>query len=288
MRILIGYNGTPFSDAAIEDLPAAGLPDKAEALVVTVAELCFATVCWDDATRLADVAVDRIRKAFPEWKFKTLVASGPPAGEILDQANVFNADLIVLGERSGGNDNMFLGPVSQKILTESDCSVRIARPSRGNGARGRRLLIGFDGSAGSIHTVSSVARREWPAETSVRLLSVADSSVLGSIGRFVPQMGDAVVEERLASQWAQTLAHDSLDILLDAGLSASLELRMGHPKNMIVETANEWNADCIFVGPHCAGNSYERFLLGSVSAAVAARAHCSVEVVRHKGPAEWK
>ena len=28
------------------------------------------------------------------------------------------------------------------------------------------------------------------------------------------------------------------------------------------------------------GNRLERFLLGSVSAAVAARAHCSVEVVR--------
>jgi nucleotide-binding universal stress UspA family protein len=282
MRILIGYNGTPFSDAAIEDLAAAGLPDKAEALVVTVAELCFATVCEDDATRLAGVAVERIRKAFPGWGCKTVVSSGPPAREILDQAKSFGPDLIVLGERAGGDDNMFLGPVSQKILTESNCSVRIARTPQGNGSRARRLLIGFDGSAGAIHTVSSVAQRKWPAETSVRLLSVADSSVLGSIGRFVPQMGDAVVEERLASQWAQTLAHDSLDVLLDAGLSASLELRMGHPKNMIVETANDWNADCIFVGPHCAGNSYERFLLGSVSAAVAARARCSVEVVRHK------
>jgi len=48
---------------------------------------------------------------------------------------------------------------------------------------------------------------------------------------------------------------------------------------MILEIA-EWGADSNFVGANRFGGRVERFLLGSVSAAIAARAHCSVEVVR--------
>ncbi|MEP6789432.1 MAG: universal stress protein, partial [Acidobacteriota bacterium] len=60
----------------------------------------------------------------------------------------------------------------------------------------------------------------------------------------------------------------------------SVDVRLGDPKEAIADEAARWNADTIFVGPHCSPNSFERFLVGSVSAAVAARAHCSVEVVR--------
>jgi nucleotide-binding universal stress UspA family protein len=43
--------------------------------------------------------------------------------------------------------------------------------------------------------------------------------------------------------------------------------------------AEDLMADCIFVGARGMGR-LERFLIGSVSLGVAARAHCSVEVVR--------
>jgi nucleotide-binding universal stress UspA family protein len=50
----------------------------------------------------------------------------------------------------------------------------------------------------------------------------------------------------------------------------------------IVEGAEGWRADSIFVGACGTGSRLGRFLLGSVSAAVAARAHCSVEVTRER------
>jgi nucleotide-binding universal stress UspA family protein len=81
-------------------------------------------------------------------------------------------------------------------------------------------------------------------------------------------------------EWIEKIAANALQKLHDAGLSASLEIQAGNPKNVLVEKAESWHADSIFVGANRFGSRVERFLLGSVSAAVAARAHCSVEVVR--------
>jgi nucleotide-binding universal stress UspA family protein len=56
----------------------------------------------------------------------------------------------------------------------------------------------------------------------------------------------------------------------------------GNTKDVILEEAQEWAADLIVVGSH-GRRGFKRFLLGSVSEAVAMKAHCSVVVVR--GPA---
>jgi nucleotide-binding universal stress UspA family protein len=47
-----------------------------------------------------------------------------------------------------------------------------------------------------------------------------------------------------------------------------------------LEKAEEWNADCIFVGTRDFKSGFERFRLGSVSTAIVTNAHCSVEIVR--------
>ena len=52
------------------------------------------------------------------------------------------------------------------------------------------------------------------------------------------------------------------------------------PKRLLIAEAESWGADCIFVGARGGMGRIDRFLLGSVSSAVAARAHCSVEVAR--------
>ncbi len=281
MRLLIGYNRTDFAKAAIEDLARAGLPAEADALVLTVAELCFPTVKAEDASEIATEGAARIRELFPNWNVTTQTSHGAPIREILAAAEMFKPDLIVLGEpNKTGNINSFLGPVSQGVLTDGDSPLRITRKCDTAKAEAPRLLVGYDGSEGAALAVDAIASRPWPSGTSVRLLSIDDTGVLGTIGRMSPQMRAAAVGAGFASRWAETLASNALDQLTKAGLDASVEVRSGHPQTALVEAADEWNADCIFVGPHCAGNSYERFLLGSVSVAVAAHAHCTVEVVR--------
>jgi nucleotide-binding universal stress UspA family protein len=67
--------------------------------------------------------------------------------------------------------------------------------------------------------------------------------------------------------------------LTAAELKTDVVVKEEEPKRLLVAEAESWGADCIFVGARGMGR-IERFLLGSVSSAVAARAHCSVEVVR--------
>ena len=65
-----------------------------------------------------------------------------------------------------------------------------------------------------------------------------------------------------------------------AGLRAMADVIDGDPKKVLVRVAEDWRADCIFVGATGLSNRFEKFLLGSTAGAIAARAHCSVEVVR--------
>jgi Universal stress protein family len=53
------------------------------------------------------------------------------------------------------------------------------------------------------------------------------------------------------------------------------------PKTIILDEATQWGADLIVLGSH-GRRGAERFLMGSISEAVAMHAHCSVEVVRMK------
>ena len=286
MKVLIGYNGSDAATTALSGFGQAGLPDDVEVLVLTVAESWLPPQTVAAATEMADKAVSEIATAHPSFAVKSRVSTGCPATELLAAAEVFHPDLVIVGEpeREAGH-GLFLGHTSQKIVTDSKCSVRIARPSEQGQTSPAKLLVGFDGSVGAIDSIKTISSRTWPPGTEVCLLAVADASVLGAIGRFTPQMKDAAVGVKFASQWAQTLAASSLDDLRRSGVDPKVEVRFGNPKDELVRYATEWQADTIFVGPHCAANSFERFLLGSVSAAVAARADCSVEVVRIRNSA---
>ena len=65
------------------------------------------------------------------------------------------------------------------------------------------------------------------------------------------------------------------------GLSTTSVINNIDPKYLILETASDMEVDCIFMGARGL-TKFERTLLGSVSAAISARAHCSVEVVRRR------
>ena len=78
---------------------------------------------------------DRIEKQLHSYQ-KTLpcqsqveVVTGEPVEEILRLANIYNADLILIGSRGlTGMQRILLGSVSGQIVTEAPCSVLVVKP----------------------------------------------------------------------------------------------------------------------------------------------------------------
>jgi hypothetical protein len=83
-------------------------------------------------------------------------------------------------------------------------------------------------------------------------------------------------------RWFEELGYDALEILQPAGVDAALHIRPGTPKQVLIEEAERQSADCIFVGALSRSLYGDRVPLGSTSSAIAARAHCSVEIVRER------
>ena len=239
---------------------------------------------FDEAKTFASHARGILERLFPDWSLTAQAVSGSPALRILTEAEEFKPDLIVVGSHGRtAVGRLLLGSISQKVLAEAKCSVRIGRQHKESNGK-RVVVIGFDGSPGSNGAVDAVARRSWEGECEIHLVTASDAIVPTTIGRFIPPVVKWIEEEVKTEREAiRRLAESAFIKLEGAGCEVSLSVRNGNPRQVIVEEAERLRADCIFLGAHSYVSKLERFLIGSTSSAVAARADCSVEVIRPAG-----
>jgi nucleotide-binding universal stress UspA family protein len=308
MKILIGYDGSGYADAALDHLLRAGLPRRADALVISVAgrslsepppssyELVEAmqkvgpdsdsqpgvgkeeSLAEAEALALALQATKRLKTIFPDWDMRAAAESHPdsPAWVLMQKADEWGADLIVVGSQGRSMlGRMILGSVSRKVATDAKCSVLVGRARderRGeeNGSAAR-IIIGLDGSESSDQVVRAVAARTWPGGSLARLVT----ALVIAPGLNVEQQ----------TERAKELHQNATVLLRSAGLEVSSLTKINEPENLLIEEAESWQADCIFVGARGLGR-VGRFLLGSVSTAVVSDAKCSVEIVRVRRPNE--
>ena len=308
MRLLIAYDGSSCADAALDDLRRAGLPHDAQALVLSVADIlppvntrapaqpnpdwiaaavekahARAAQAVEEARTMAARASERIQSDHPGWEVRPEACGDSPAWAIIAKAGEWQADLVVVGSHGhSGIRRLVLGSVSQKVVHHTACSVRVARGRKSRADSPVRLVLGADGSPDSDMALRSLAGRAWPAGSAVRVVTAIDTlmSLSLAFALSLPAEGDLsgrneTDERALISRMNQA----AVEKLLPTGLAVSSLVEEGNPKHLLVEEARRWKADCIFVGAKGL-RGLERFLLGSVSTAVTAHAHCSVEVIR--------
>jgi nucleotide-binding universal stress UspA family protein len=144
-----------------------------------------------------------------------------------------------------------------------------------------KILIAIDGSECIDGAVEEVAKRPWPADSAVRIISVAETLPLEALS-LQPRYREDI--ERAARQRAETIVERATARLRDSDarfLPISSIVVVDSPKDAIVEEAERWGADLIVVGSH-GYRGPERTLLGSVSHAVATQSKCSVEIARRR------
>lgn len=314
MKVLIGYDGSSYADAALEDLQRAGLPREVEALVVTVVGAAVTTpplasheviekavttqtvtsssslAKWqaerelEGAQESAAEASLRLREALPGWAVAAEELAGAPAVELIKKAFRWKAELIVVGSQGrSALGRLILGSVSKRVATEACCSVRVARRvAEGSSKAGAPLIIvGIDGSYGAARAVRAVGKRSWPEGTEVYLIAVDDGSDHMQVADTPPSLEELImVCNGGAPANARVMAEAARVALAAEGLKATVEFREGDPRRVLIERARELGADCVFVGALGVEGDPGDPGLGRVSTGLVTGAHCSVEVAR--------
>jgi nucleotide-binding universal stress UspA family protein len=165
-----------------------------------------------------------------------------------------------------------LGSVARAVVTTAPCTVQVVRDAAEDHALtlhgARRVLLGSDGSEYSVAAAEALAGRPWPEGSEFRIVTAEEPWLIR------PTSGISNI-------------HSAEEVLASAGLKPTAAVLAGNPKEVILEEAKKWNAHLIVVGSH-GRRGFKRFLLGSVSEAVAMNAHCSVVVVRASPSARKK
>jgi len=143
MKILIAIDGSDFSQAALESVIARPWPTDTEVRVLNVVEppslLMGREMAGPDPEfeavwkALREQAKDLVAKATDKLRRSQLNASpelveGDPKSQIIDIAERWRADMIVLGSHGRtGLARFLMGSVSQDVVRHAHCSVEIIR-----------------------------------------------------------------------------------------------------------------------------------------------------------------
>ena len=143
-----------------------------------------------------------------------------------------------------------------------------------------RILLPVDDSPYSQEAVRSLVAEFQTRGAEVRVLHVIEPVRAYLTAGMVPEIAidNAQIEaERLKQSTA--LVASTAQKLRNAGFATTEAVERGDPKSVILDHAEKWPADLIILGCHGL-KGMSRFLMGSVSDAVARHAACSVQVAR--------
>ena len=223
MRLLIGYDGSESADAALDDLRRAGLPREVEAVIISVSDglvnhsSSIADIAGSAATsrrvtsaialareqaaqglkeakEFAAKAGNRVRSSFPDWNVQIVGLAGRPSTELINKADDWKADLVVVGSRGRSALGRFLlGSVSKKVVTDSHHSVRVGRGTvKQDGGLPPKIMIGVDGSPEAEQAVRTVGMRVWAEGTEVRIIAVDDGTSPTRIADIIPATDELI------------------------------------------------------------------------------------------------
>lgn len=147
MKVLLAVDGSPCSAAAVQQVAQRPWPENTEIRVLSAAKLqipntpdpllLIATTYKSLIEEEYQHAKDRVEqvaeilRASEQTKglqLTTKASKGNPRDVILDEAQEWGADMIILGSHGHGVlGRVLLGSVSHAVLTHAKCSIEIVR-----------------------------------------------------------------------------------------------------------------------------------------------------------------
>lgn len=301
MKVLLAIDSSALSEAVVSEVERRPWPPGSVVCVLTVIDLMALTSAIgylepfiksenDAAKTLVEAVAERLSRR--DLQTTTIAVEGYPGAGIVEEAEKWGADLIFVGSHGhGGFVRFLLGSIAKAVVQNASCSVEIVRhpghdkdhPDHDKAVEppsGMRILLTTDGSDYSVSAARSIAARPWPDGSEVRIVSVVEQIMPAAD----PWYAAGAVAERVRKDNTKTseeAVRAAQAIIASAGIKTETFVLEGSPKKQIVEESKAWGAHLIVVGSH-GRRGLTRYLLGSVSEAVAMHAQCSVEVIRDR------
>ena len=145
MRILLAIDGSPCSNAAVDEVCRRPWPSGSEVRLISVrspielnlrAETSIHPVNYDnifeqpgwERGKILDDAATALEQFAPDLHVISALLEGRAKEVILDEAERWAADLIIVGSNGYGTfKRFFLGSVSLAVAMNATCSVEIVR-----------------------------------------------------------------------------------------------------------------------------------------------------------------
>lgn len=146
MRILLAIDGSPCSNSAVDEVCRRPWPVGSEVRIITVLpplepplgevpDYPTVSACdylfkqqAEEVSRLLDNSAAGVKLRAPDLCVSSVLLEGRPKDVILDEAERWSADLIVLGSHGRGIiRRLLLGSVSLAVVLNAPCSVEIVR-----------------------------------------------------------------------------------------------------------------------------------------------------------------
>jgi len=292
MRVLIATDFSSHAEDALALVGGLAMPEGSAVRIVHVIEpfpqiYAFAPTSMiamtENVERETTAELDRKRAIFRERpvEVQTALVLGRPADMIVDEAQRFRADLVVMGSRGRrGVASALLGSVSAEVVDRAPCPVLVAR-----GRTLTHVVLAEDGSLVSATGADLVSNTPALRALPVTVVSVVDAPFPSTAANSDagPSMHAAIrayYDSLPALREAMgRVANDRAAQLTAAGMTSSAEVREGDAAQQLIDAAVAKGADCIVIGSH-GRTGISRLFLGSVARAVLFNAPCSVLVVR--------
>ncbi|HEU4686355.1 MAG TPA: universal stress protein [Nitrospira sp.] len=233
------------------------------------------TVLLRDAVRSARAALGQAATA-PRTKFHSVLARGPIARIIVQQAKRAKADLVIMGSRGLSDVQGFLlGSVSREVVAQARCPVLVVkRPI----TKLRTVTLAVDDSRHSRSAARFLRLQFLPEDATVTVLASVENPVTELAARYL-SASQLTELKQPAIDRAAALVTSLREEFIKDGYSVVTDVRTGHVIETVVRQVEASGADLLVIGARAKTKS-ERLHLGGVSESLLKYAPCSVLVVR--------
>jgi nucleotide-binding universal stress UspA family protein len=229
--------------------------------------------------QIAEAAAARVAEITgrTEGEFELIVDDGTPQALILNRAEEWLADLIIVGSHGQTSAaDALLGSVTDSVIRHAHCPVLIVRPGKRTG----RIVAGTDFSDPVLPALRAAG--DEAERTGAELTVVHSLDMVWSLAAY-PALAFGGAPFNISAEQIKELelvATQRLEeSLKQLNVSGDTLVTIGPAGTALIEIASEQKADLIVVGT-IGRTGLRRALLGSVAETVAKGAPCSVLIVR--------